>query len=206
MKAPECADCIAEGIATWRPIASGTRVKRCATHTRAAKKRARLNAHGRRVESEYGIPQELYWALYEAQGGKCAICQIATGKTKRLAVDHDHKMAVEVCGHDANKGCPRCIRGLLCGPCNQGIGRWSPKALVRALDYRLSPPAHTVIAEWQKRFAEMEPSFTVIVPEEISPSEAFWLWTPFDEETGKLDMPRLEAEGWVQVGGLTEDS
>ncbi|QWY81495.1 endonuclease VII [Mycobacterium phage Winget] len=150
MKAPECADCIAEGITNWRPIVSGTRVKRCATHTKAAEKRARLNAHGRRVESGYGIPQELYWALYEAQGGKCAICQIATGKTKRLAVDHDHKMAVNVCGHDVNKGCPQCIRGLLCGPCNQGIGRWSPEALVRALNYRLDPPARPVIQAYTR--------------------------------------------------------
>lgn len=199
----ECVDCIAEGITTVRPV-EGVRVKRCTTHRRAFKKRSRRNAHGRMVEATYGIPQELYWALYEAQGGKCAICQIATGKTKRLAVDHDHKMAVEVCGHDADKGCPNCVRGLLCGVCNQGIGRWSQEVLVRALDYRLAPPAPAFIADWQRRFAETE--LTIIAPEEVPPSEAFWLWTPFDEETGKLDMPRLEAEGWVQTGadgGLT---
>jgi len=145
VKAPTCVDCIAEGVTTHRPTASGTRKPRCATHTRTARKRARLNAHARTVETAYGITGEQYWALYGAQGGKCAICRIATGKTKRLAVDHDHRVARDTCGHDPRQGCPRCIRGLACGRCNQFIGQWNAEVLVRALEYLLAPPARKLL-------------------------------------------------------------
>jgi len=130
MASPTCVDCIAEGVTTARPIASGTRKPRCATHTRAAKKRAQINAHGRKVETTYGIPGEQYWALYAAQGGVCAICRVATGKVKRLAVDHDH---------DTGE-----VRGLLCGPCNQMLGRLGQGSLVRALEYLHDPPARAL--------------------------------------------------------------
>ena len=143
MKAPECVDCITEGITTWRPV-EGKRVKRCATHRRAFKKRAQRNAHGRMTERQYGITQEQDWSLYEAQGGKCAICQVATGKAKRLAVDHDHQAG---CGHDPKTGCPSCVRGLTCGVCNQMIGRYGPDKLVRALEYLLDPPARRAFAD-----------------------------------------------------------
>lgn len=123
-----CVDCVAEGITTARKIASGTRKPRCSTHTRAAKKRAQLNAHGRKTQTTYGMPPEAYWALYEAQGRKCAIagCR-ATGKVKRLAVDHDH---------DTGE-----VRGLLCGPHNQFFGRNGVEALVSMIEYLHDPPA-----------------------------------------------------------------
>lgn len=145
-KAPECVDCIAEGVTRWRPIASGVRKKRCATHTKAVAKQARIDAHGLMVLRGYGITQEQYWALYEAQGGFCAICGWATGKAKRLAVDHDHRIAREVCGHDPKQGCPRCIRGLVCSPCNVMIGRYGVEALVRAINYLYDPPARRFFA------------------------------------------------------------
>lgn len=137
-----CVDCTAEGITTRRPIATGTRKPRCATHARIATRRAKATAHARTVEATYGITGEQYWALYESQGGKCAICRVATGKTKRLAVDHNHNCTV---GHSPHLGCPQCCRGLLCSPCNVIIGRLNSEALVRALDYLLDPPARGVL-------------------------------------------------------------
>lgn len=53
-----------------------------------------------------------YNALLEWQGGVCYICG-KTPRKRRLAVDHDHAQAV-LDGHDPDKGCPNCIRGLLC--------------------------------------------------------------------------------------------
>ncbi len=38
----------------------------------------------------------MYWALYEFQGGKCYVCQVATGKKRRLAVDHEHNKRVVI--------------------------------------------------------------------------------------------------------------
>lgn len=102
---------------------------RCATHHRAVKKARQVAAHGRRVEAVYGITQDEYNWLYKLQGGKCAWCQRATGKVKRLAVDHDHKTGE--------------VRGLLCGPCNRTIGQFgdSPEAIERGAEYLRNPPA-----------------------------------------------------------------
>jgi len=82
------------------------------------------------VEKTYNLPADQYWALYAAQGGHCAICRVATGKTKRLAVDHHH---------DTEQ-----VRGLLCGPYNLTIGRLGVEALVRAVNYLYDPPAPKV--------------------------------------------------------------
>lgn len=56
---------------------------------------------------------EEWVALFESQGGACAIC----GRLDQpLCVDHDH---------DTMR-----IRGLLCFPCNRGIGLLQDSATV----------------------------------------------------------------------------
>jgi hypothetical protein len=72
--------------------------------------------------------------LYEAQGGRCYICQRATGARRRLAVDHNHATGE--------------VRGLLCKPCNRdvlGHLRDNTEALQRAIDYLTNPPARRVL-------------------------------------------------------------
>jgi Recombination endonuclease VII len=72
------------------------------------------------LKSLYGLSGDQYNALYNAQGGCCAIC----GRTdKRLAVDHDHSTGY--------------VRGLLCGRCNPALGafRDSVSLLQDAIDY-----------------------------------------------------------------------
>lgn len=116
---------------------------RCFTHKHARKNELRDKNHAVRLDKIYGITSEFYWALYEAQGGKCYICQRATGKTKKLAVDHDHSCC------NGSVSCGECVRGLLCGPCNQGvIGHLynSIEALQRAIDYLNDPPARKLLA------------------------------------------------------------
>lgn len=75
------------------------------------------------VVKTYALEPGDYNILYTQQVGRCAICLWATGKARRLAVDHDHKTGR--------------VRGLLCGPCNQFIGRMgdSPAAFLRAAAY-----------------------------------------------------------------------
>lgn len=107
---------------------------RCATHARDRASEVKARLHGNRVEKIYGITAEEYWRIYEFQDGKCYICHRATGATKRLAVDHDHKTDE--------------VRGLLCGPCNQGVlGHLhsSIEALQRAIDYLQDPPAQRLL-------------------------------------------------------------
>ena len=98
-------------------------------------------AAGRRVESTYGLTPEQYDELLDFQGGVCALCQRARGATKRLAVDHDHRQAMRD-GHDPKTGCPNCVRGLVCGPCNDVLGHFRDDiaAARRLMHYLTSPP------------------------------------------------------------------
>lgn len=132
-----CIDCLTEGITTKRPIDpdSGPRSPRCATHRRAKQRADRAKAKQRHVAKTYGISEDQYQAIYKAQGGKCYICQRATGTgKKRLPVDHDHSTGA--------------VRGLLCNPCNKNVLghlRDSVEALQRAIDYLTNPPAVAAI-------------------------------------------------------------
>ena len=116
-------------------------LKYCTTCAREKRKAASKAAHGKRVEANFGITEEDYWALYEFQGGRCALCRWAQGKRKRLAVDHDHSCTA---GHPPDKGCWLCTRGLLCVFCNRLLGRVrdSIDFFQRAIDYLRFPPWH----------------------------------------------------------------
>lgn len=127
-----CKDCDAEGVERTRKSRVANHPgPRCTTHHRLFVKVQKARNHARHILGKYGLEFGQYEKLYASQGGKCAICSIATGKTKRLAVDHDH-----VSGF---------VRGLLCGPCNQQIGIWNEHVLSVALNYLQEPPAFHVI-------------------------------------------------------------
>jgi hypothetical protein len=67
------------------------------------------------------LTQDAFDSLVLAQGGCCAICgRKAVGK---FNIDHDHNTGE--------------VRGLLCGPCNRGIGLLgdSVDVLKRAAEY-----------------------------------------------------------------------
>lgn len=62
----------------------------------------------------YGLTVPEYLAIYDEQGGVCAICNgpetvVMKGKIKALSVDHEHTT-----GH---------VRGLLCQTCNFDVGK-----------------------------------------------------------------------------------
>jgi hypothetical protein len=82
-------------------------------------RRKKPTKHDRYIRS---IPQAEYDALFEAQGGVCAVCGHPP-KRYRLSLDHDHKTMA--------------LRGLLCHACNRLIGfaRDNPERLRRAADY-----------------------------------------------------------------------
>lgn len=120
-------------IKDGKPVPGG----RCATHWRAERNRKRVANHARRVQNVYTLSIEDYESLKEFQGGVCAICQRATGQTKRLAVDHDHTCCA------GKTSCGRCVRGLLCSPCNSLLAhiRDSSPTARRIVAYLNSPPA-----------------------------------------------------------------
>ena len=82
------------------------------------------------ILKEHGITEEQYKALLAFQGGRCAICGNKP-RSKRLAVDHNHKTME--------------IRGLLCKNCNYRIlggVRDSVEMLQTAINYLNNPPAN----------------------------------------------------------------
>lgn len=125
-----CKDC---GPESKRPAPhSGPR---CASHHRDVLKARKEAKHAAWVLATYGLKVGQYDALKVAQNGTCAICRRATGATKKLAVDHDHKTGF--------------VRGLLCGPCNGMLGkaRDDIEFFLRAAEYLRNPPALEAIGE-----------------------------------------------------------
>lgn len=76
-----------------------------------------------RYKNKYGITVEEAEALLKSQGGKCKICR---RKPKMQHIDHCHKTGT--------------VRGVLCGPCNTGLGHFGddPDRLKAAAAYLLS--------------------------------------------------------------------
>lgn len=140
-KPKTCKDCRKENVTTRRPAPFPG--PRCRTHHVARRRTTRANAHTRRIETTYGLSFDDYWRLHRLQGGRCYICQRATGKTKHLAVDHEHGRPG--CTHPAERGCHLCVRALLCGPCNQTLGRLGVVALRRAIEVLTYPPAQRML-------------------------------------------------------------
>ena len=109
---------------------------RCATHDRVERKRRKAQAHDRRIQNVYGLPPGEYERLKAFQGGVCALCQRANGRTKALAVDHDHSCCA------GKTSCGECPRGLLCSNCNSTLAhaRDDVGFFERAAAYLANPP------------------------------------------------------------------
>lgn len=131
----ECKDCRAERERRGLPYPANPRRLvpdsggRCHTHSVQRKRLSRSGAHERRVQKVYGLKPGQYGEIYLFQGQVCAICRRATGATRNLSVDHDHKTGL--------------TRGLLCRPCNDLLGhlRDDRHAAQRIANYLLTPPA-----------------------------------------------------------------
>lgn len=131
----ECKDCKAERErrgkprpAAVRPVLAGSG-GRCHTHNVQRKRLVKAGAHERRVQKVYGLKPGQYGEIYLFQKGVCAICRRATGATRNLSVDHDHRNGQ--------------VRGLLCRPCNDLLGhlRDDVEAARRIYGYLVAPPA-----------------------------------------------------------------
>ena len=106
------------------------RGKVCSSCRKTSRRQAARNT---RLRATYGLSAEDYQRLFEAQGGKCAICRET--RTSNLAVDHCHKTEA--------------VRGLLCARCNSQLlargARDNPEVLRRAADYLEDYPAWKVL-------------------------------------------------------------
>lgn len=133
-----CKDCVRLGF-KGKPRPAPYPGPRCATHDRVFKVSKSESSHDAQVARVYNMRRGDYAKLYRLQGGLCAICRRATGKAKRLAVDHNHR---------TNK-----VRGLLCSTCNQMLGhsRDDIEFFCRAIRYINRPPADLLdTIQWEQ--------------------------------------------------------
>jgi hypothetical protein len=109
-------------LSTFSLLKNGLRERRCSRCKRKhLTPRAMRNYY---LRSKFGITHEEWVALYEGQGGLCAICEDPLPLTEaRCHTDHDHKTGK--------------VRGILCPACNHGLGHFrdNPKIARAAANY-----------------------------------------------------------------------
>jgi len=108
-----------------------------------ANKSPEQKTRARLVETAWrkGITAEQLLSLLESQNGLCAICRSDLhGDSRRWHVDHDHTCCPDTNGRESGRRqrvCGECIRGILCGNCNVGLGMFhdDPVTLRAAITY-----------------------------------------------------------------------
>jgi hypothetical protein len=87
----------------------------------------------RHLKYRFGMTRDDYDRMLAAQGGVCKVCgtDVPGGRGVEFHVDHDRACCP---GH---RSCGKCIRGLLCSPCNVilGLAKDDPERLRGLADY-----------------------------------------------------------------------
>lgn len=106
-------------------MVSNKRKKANAAHARANRNKRRSYM----LNHNYGLTEEQYNLMFEAQNGVCAICK--QSEKRKSPYNVDFSLAVDHC-HETGK-----IRGLLCTNCNKGLGnlKESVSNLIAAAEY-----------------------------------------------------------------------
>lgn len=128
-RATYCIQCVKDDRRAW-VAANAERVREQNQRYAAENPQKRSRDHRQFWLRAYGLDQNAYQALLDAQGNVCAICLMPeryidarTGEPRRLSVDHDHQSGR--------------VRGLLCGRCNRALGQLDddPDRFARAAIY-----------------------------------------------------------------------
>lgn len=94
----------------------------------------KADERNRTLKRYHRLTLDDYERMAAEQGHRCAICRTDDPGTPHgyWHIDHDHS-----CRPARSKGCGECVRGLLCGPCNLGLGHFKddPERLKAAVDY-----------------------------------------------------------------------
>jgi hypothetical protein len=97
--------------------------KYCTQHSAESPQRERAQIVRRKRERQFGVTHDEFLAMFDAQGGACAICGNGNDGVRQLSIDHDHATGQ--------------VRGLLCDRCNPMLGyaRDSIAVLEAAIEY-----------------------------------------------------------------------
>ena len=119
-----------------------------ALSTRASRERETFEQRAVRVLKytlyNHRMTMEQYTALRLAQADRCGACKepLRFGETRAVTVDHDPRCCqYETLSSGRKKGspisCGKCVRALLCSPCNRAIGFFEryPQRIYMWIDY-----------------------------------------------------------------------
>lgn len=129
------------GCDTWLPADRYSRSSgkkdglqpRCKSCAKAIYGHVHAEVRSANRKSKYGLSAEAFQDLLDKQNGRCAICLTDDSGLRFWAVDHDHTCC------SGKTSCGNCVRGILCGQCNVGLGSFRDDAsrLRRAAEYLL---------------------------------------------------------------------
>lgn len=129
---------------------------------------------------KYDLTPEQYKELYSRQNGRCAIC----GAENPDCIDHDHISGT--------------VRGLLCRPCNYGLGHFKDRSdfLIKAANYVnvTDGNKHYIMTFLGHRFYPLRPRVEDVFIEDIAHSLAQQC-----RFTGHTKKPVTTAEHCVRV-------
>lgn len=79
---------------------------------------------------KYRMSKDDWERMFARQGGKCYLCndELIRDSRKSTHIDHDHMCC------PGDRTCGKCVRGIACSWCNQGIGQFrdDPDRMIRA--------------------------------------------------------------------------
>lgn len=90
------------------------RCRACGFKKQAISVRKHASARFGLIHWKYNLDASQFADLLRRQNGKCAICKVSVDEHSHI--DHDHSCCAGV------QSCGKCVRGVLCGLCNKGIG------------------------------------------------------------------------------------
>ena len=90
-----------------------------------------MTTKNRRLKHMYNITEGTLEQILIDQDHQCALCGTDQPGDKGWCVDHDHACCPGI------RSCGACLRGIVCGPCNKGLGMFkdSTELLQMAIDY-----------------------------------------------------------------------
>lgn len=119
------------GCETWKPETDFS--ARNATKGDGLSSHCKQCSYASGIWRTYRVTPERLQGMLESQGG-CAICHTPSPRgDRRWHIDHDHSCC------PGKTSCGKCVRGVLCGTCNSGLGMFRDSLeILRSAQHYLS--------------------------------------------------------------------